>query len=206
MSLTIQFYTMLAMIGMGSWIGAALDTYGRFLKRPTRARWFVFINDVFFWIVQGLVIFYILLLVNEGELRFYVFLALLCGYAAYKSLFQSYYNKLLEFIITTVIKLYKFLAKLVRVLIIRPIQLLIQATIVVLVGLWNILLKILILLIKICFTPIKWIGIILWKLVPKKIKMFFSQVAGFFKQIKNLKTTWKKFKDFLKKWWTKFRS
>ncbi|MFD6438251.1 spore cortex biosynthesis protein YabQ, partial [Peribacillus sp. NPDC060186] len=38
MTLTIQFYTLLAMIGMGSCFGAALDTYNRFLKRSKRKR------------------------------------------------------------------------------------------------------------------------------------------------------------------------
>jgi spore cortex biosynthesis protein YabQ len=210
MSLNVQFYTMLAMIGMGSWVGAALDTYGRFLKRPTRARWFVFINDILFWIVQGLVIFYTLLLVNEGELRFYVFLALLCGYAAYQSLFQSYYKKLLELIIVTCIKTYRFFAKLVQALIIRPIRFLIQMFIVFLMTVFNIIIKIVRMLvkivIKICFTPIKWLCIILWKLTPKKIKRIFIKLAGFTKEIKKLKTTWIRFISFIEKWWKKFRS
>lgn len=57
MSVTTQLATMLAMIGMGSWLGAALDTYNRFLQRQNRKHWVVFINDVLFWIVQGLIIF-----------------------------------------------------------------------------------------------------------------------------------------------------
>ena len=44
MTLTTQFYTLLAMIGMGSCYGAALDTYNRFLKRTERKRWIVFIH------------------------------------------------------------------------------------------------------------------------------------------------------------------
>ncbi len=48
MSLTIQLYTMLSMIGMGAWIGASLDTYQRFLKRQERKRWLVFIHDILF--------------------------------------------------------------------------------------------------------------------------------------------------------------
>jgi len=33
MTLTTQFYTMIAMIGMGSFLGAALDTYNFFFKK-----------------------------------------------------------------------------------------------------------------------------------------------------------------------------
>lgn len=99
MSLTIQLYTMLSMIGMGAWIGASLDTYQRFLKRQERKRWLVFIHDILFWIVQALFVFYVLLLVNEAELRIYVFLALLCGFAAYQSLLKAIYMRLLNFLI-----------------------------------------------------------------------------------------------------------
>ncbi len=99
MSLTIQLYTMLSMIGMGAWIGASLDTYQRFLKRQERKRWIVFIHDILFWIVQALFVFYVLLLVNEAELRIYVFLALLCGFAAYQSMLKAIYMRLLNFLI-----------------------------------------------------------------------------------------------------------
>lgn len=73
MSVTTQLETMLAMIGMGGWLGLSIDTYSRFLQRRKRARFIVFINDVLFWLLQGLIIFYVLLLVNEGELRVYIF-------------------------------------------------------------------------------------------------------------------------------------
>ena len=70
-----------------------------FLKRQERKRWLVFIHDILFWIVQALSVFYVLLLVNEAELRIYVFLALLCGFAAYQSLLKALYMKLLNFLI-----------------------------------------------------------------------------------------------------------
>jgi spore cortex biosynthesis protein YabQ len=163
MSLSVQFYTMLAMFGMGSWVGAALDTYGRLLKRPARASWFVFLNDVAFWVVQGLIIFYILLVVNEGELRFYVFLALLCGFAAYQSLFQSFYKCLLERLISIALSTYKLFARIVTVLIINPIRYIIQLLLVFLLGLWKLLLVIAIFIFKVITTPFKWIGLLLWK-------------------------------------------
>jgi spore cortex biosynthesis protein YabQ len=199
MSLNIQFYTMLAMFGMGSWVGAALDTYGRFLKRPVRARWFVFVNDVAFWLVQGLIIFYTLLVVNEGELRLYVFLALLCGYAAYQSLLQSLYMSFLERLISFVVKTYNFIEKLIVVLIISPIRYIIQLLIVFLLGLWKFTLLVLTFFLRVIYTPIKWVGLISWRLVPKKLKIFLYKAAGIFKKVKNFKTIGQK-------WWNKFRS
>ena len=122
MTLTTQFYTLLAMIGMGSFYGAALDTYNRFLKRSERKRWIVFIHDVLFWVIQGLLIFYVLFLVNEGEFRFYLFLALLCGFSAYQSLFKKLYQSSLELFIKIVINIFKFCVKSFQILIILPIN------------------------------------------------------------------------------------
>ncbi|MBM6616095.1 spore cortex biosynthesis protein YabQ [Bacillus suaedaesalsae] len=206
MSLSVQFYTMLAMFGMGSWVGAALDTYGRFLQRPKRARWLLFINDLSFWIVQGLIIFYVLLLVNEGELRFYVFLALLCGYAAYQSIFKSFYMNFLEHLIRFVIRTYQFIAKLITTLVIKPIRYLIHLLVVLLITLWGVLLVILKFLLNVVYLPLKWISLVVWKLLPKKVKMFFNDVAGFLIKIKNFKNIGHKWLAFIKKWWQNFRS
>jgi len=112
MSLTIQFYTMVAMIAMGSFIGASMDTYHRFFKRDQRKIWLAIINDVLFWILEALLLFYILFLVNKGEIRFYIFLALLCGYACYQSLLKGIYLHLLERLIIVVKKTYQFFVRL----------------------------------------------------------------------------------------------
>ncbi|WP_078543195.1 spore cortex biosynthesis protein YabQ [Litchfieldia alkalitelluris] len=210
MSLTTQFYTMMAMVGMGSWLGAALDTYGRFLKRPKRAHWVVFLNDVFFWVVQGLIIFYTLLLVNEGELRFYVFIAILCGYAAYQSMLKNWYLRVLEKLIDFAVSTFKFLAKTIRLLIIRPIQTLFQTIIVLILGLLNFLwtltkflFKMIMWVLKIIFLPIKWTGLLLWKLIPKPIKQVIEKYsfsfAGLFKKMENMKHSLNKFWKKIKK-------
>lgn len=209
MTLSTQFYTLLAMICMGGWLGASLDTYQRFLNRSRRKYFFVFINDILFWIVQGLLFFYTLLLVNEGELRFYVFIAILCGFAAYQSLIKSFYVKALEHIIQAFIRLYEFLLRTGELLIVRPIKMLYQLIIVILLGILNVLLifgRILLktcwILIKICFAPIKWIGIIIWKLLPsaftKNVEKIFWKCAGFLKKVENIK-------PILIKWWKKIR-
>lgn len=209
MTLTVQFYTMLAMIGMGSWLGATLDTYGRFLKRPKRAKWLVFINDWLFWVIQGLVIFYILLSVNKGELRFYIFLALLCGYALYQSLLRTLYLHVLEFMIRIVVAIIKFVTIVFQTIIIKPLQLLFQLLIVILIGIWKItvflskfLLKVVVLGLKILFAPITWIFLFIWRLLPVKYKYilqkYFRTFAGFFRKLKNIKTIFQK-------WWNNRR-
>jgi spore cortex biosynthesis protein YabQ len=194
MSLTTQLATMLAMIGMGSWLGAALDTYNRFLQRQDRAHWIVFINDILFWIVQGLIIFYVLLLVNEGELRFYIFLAILCGYAAYQSLFRMIYLKVLEWAIWFVVRLYRFFVQLCYYSIVRPIQLLFQTLLALSFFVWKLFfsfLRILYQCVKILFAPVRWIGFMIWRGIPKRwkepLEKIFSYLAGIIRQVKNMK-------------------
>ncbi|WP_062350099.1 spore cortex biosynthesis protein YabQ [Bacillus kwashiorkori] len=178
MSLTTQFYTMLTMIGMGSWLGAALDTYSRFLKRTKRKRWIVFINDILFWVLQAFILFYVLYLVNNGEVRFYIFLALLCGFAFYQSLLKSIYLAILESIIQLVIKFYMFMVKLLSLVIFKPIMLLFSGIIALLLFTWNLIYRILQIISKIILTilnviskPFGWIGKLLWKSVPTSFKI-----------------------------------
>lgn len=201
MTLTTQFITMLAMVGMGCVFGVTLDTYNRFLKRTERNRVIVFINDILFWIVQGLAIFYILFLVNRGELRGYIFLALLCGFAAYQSLFKGIYLRLLETLISMVINFYRFLLKLFHFVIYKPIRALIVGIISLFIllgkGLLSLLkavLKLVLFIVKLILLPVKWLFLLIWKLLPKHIKKtvdkIYNRLAGIFKQIKNLFFKW----------------
>jgi spore cortex biosynthesis protein YabQ len=197
MTLSTQFLTMLAMIGMGSLFGASLDTHNRFLKRSKRKSWIVFINDILFWFFQGLSIFYVLFSVNMGELRFYIFLALLCGFAAYQSLFKKIYLKLLERTISITISIYLFSVKAVRLIVVRPLQVL-AATVLSLFlmtgrGLYVLLkwlLSVFLWLLKnILWKPVMMIFLLFWKLLPKTVKKsvekLYNKLAGFLNIVKN---------------------
>ncbi|WHX91444.1 spore cortex biosynthesis protein YabQ [Peribacillus simplex] len=196
MTLTIQFYTLLAMIGMGSGFGAALDTYSRFLNRSERKRWIVFIHDFLFWIIQGLLIFYVLFLVNEGEFRLYLFLALLCGFSAYQALFKGFYQRLLEFLIILVIKLARFIADSVHMLIFLPIKWVLVSVLAIIIGIGKFVLallkwagKILLFILAIFWRPLKWILTYIWDLLPvfvtKNVGKFYNKGKGILLKIKN---------------------
>jgi spore cortex biosynthesis protein YabQ len=198
---------MLSMIGMGSLFGMMFDTYQRFLDRPNRKSWIVFFNDLLFWVIQALIIFYILFLVNNGELRFYIFVALLCGFAAYQSLFKGIYLRLLEAIINTVIAIYRLMRRAFLLLIYKPVLGLIQLIISIIIllgrGLFSLvkfILNILWVVLKVIWVPIEKIMLLLWKLLPKTIKKsvekLYNKTAGIFMEIKNyllkLIKKWKK--------------
>ncbi|MEH7115160.1 spore cortex biosynthesis protein YabQ [Neobacillus niacini] len=210
MTLSTQFLTMLSMIGMGSLFGVMFDTYQRFLDRPNRKSWIVFFNDLLFWVIQALIIFYILFLVNNGELRFYIFIALLCGFAAYQSLIKGLYLKFLEMMINTIIAIYRFMRRTFHLIIYKPVlglfQLVISSFILLgrgLLSLVQFVLKVFLFIVKVIWTPIKTIILILWKLLPKGIKKtvekLYNKTAGIFMGIGNylveLNRKWKKPKE-----------
>lgn len=192
MTLTVQFETLLSMIAMGIFFGAFLDTYQRFLKRQTRPRIISFFTDIVFWCVFGLLIFYCLYRVNFGEIRLYLFLALLCGYSAYQALFKRLYARLLEQVILTVVNLFLFLKKCFYFLFILPIKLIIKAVLIVtgLIGKTLLLLaktalSLLLLVGKIVFSPV----FLVWRFFPdriqKKAAILNEKLAGFFLLVKN---------------------
>lgn len=205
MTLSTQFLTMISMIGMGSLFGMMLDTYQRFLQRSKRKHWLVFINDVLFWAIQALLIFYMLFLVNKGEIRFYIFIALLCGFAAYQSLMKTIYLRLLEKVIFSFISMYKFMKKVVYFLLYKPVRGLIQLVIFIilflgrgLITLVKFLFQVLLLFIGLILGLLGKILLLFWKLLPKGIKNFveklYNKLAGNFGGIKNF------IGDYLDKW------
>jgi spore cortex biosynthesis protein YabQ len=207
MTLSTQFLTMLVMIGMGAFFGAALDTYNRFLQRSKRKNWFTFINDVLFWVFQGLLIFYVLFHVNQGEWRFYIFIALICGFAAYQSLFKQIYLKILEILINVVISIYNFFVRLFLALIYKPIKglvtLLISTIMILSNGLYMVIkwvIRSIWLIIRQIIKLMMWFLLLFWKLFPKPLKnsveKLYNRIAGNLKSIKNsiikLISKWKK--------------
>ncbi|WP_066368124.1 spore cortex biosynthesis protein YabQ [Neobacillus fumarioli] len=202
MTLSTQFLTMISMIGMGSLFGAMFDTYQRFLQRPKRKQWIVFINDLLFWIIQAMLVFYTLFLVNSGEIRFYIFIALLCGFAAYQSLFKNIYLRVLELIIQTVITISRITKRTFLLLIYNPIVGLVQLMIIIVLSIGRGLLslvkfvsRILLFIVKAVFGIVKKILLIFWKLMPKGLKnsveKLYNKTAGNFKKIGNYILKWR---------------
>jgi spore cortex biosynthesis protein YabQ len=190
MTLTVQFNTMISMVIMGIVLGMSLDTYSRLIPAQNHWYWIRFINDTLFWIIQGLLVFWALLEVNQGEIRFYIFLALLCGFAAYKSLLESYYKKLLEYFITMIIRCYYMVKKTTEVLVIRPIRALLKLLLYSVKIILGIILTIIVYISRIILYPFKWLGLVIWSKIPVKIITKFKFLAGLFKKMKNTVKKW----------------
>ncbi len=184
MTLTVQFYTMLAMVGMGLWLGAAVDTYRRFMHAYARPI-LLFFCDILFWIVQGLFVFYVLLSVNEGTIRFYVFLALLCGFAMYRALFQNLYLQLLNICIRLSIRIFTVCVNIFQRLIVYPVRMLIRAIFQLLSFLLSVLMNFFLLIFRFLVFILKGLACLVWTFIPNSLKIHLKKLAGFFKIVQN---------------------
>ncbi|MFC7394740.1 spore cortex biosynthesis protein YabQ [Scopulibacillus cellulosilyticus] len=164
MTLPEQFSTIIAMTAMGIWIGASLSTYHRFIRPRKRWHWIMIITDTLFWAFQGLLVFFVLLEVNEGLIRFYIFIALAIGYCAYKALFQRIYEKILEGLILIVVRTVSAIYTLIKIIIVQPVWILLKLLYRSCKILISVLLSAVLFIITVIIFPFKWL--IKW-LVPQ---------------------------------------
>lgn len=183
-SLNVQFMTMLTMILGGFYLGIALDTFRRFSKYWRRPVWLLYTMEVLFWLMQTVILFYLLFTANQGEIRMYIFAAALLGFAAYQALAKKIYKRLLEHLIQIISAIIRFIANVIRILIIVPIKGLITIVLAILLFLIQAILTILQFLLKILFLPFKWIFAIIWRLLPKSAKKFVHKCKGLYSTMK----------------------
>jgi spore cortex biosynthesis protein YabQ len=169
-TLEIQALTMLHMVGAGAYLGAAFDLFSR-LRVKKQNHWLIMIQDLLFWLFNGLLVFIWLQSVNEGEMRIYIFLSLLCGYALYKALLQNVFLRMLERCIRINIAIYRSVLRITHALIIKPLQWLYRLTTVlilfvvgVIIQLLNYVYRLILFLIK----PLSAALSNLWRTIRKK--------------------------------------
>ncbi|WP_236096550.1 spore cortex biosynthesis protein YabQ [Bacillus sp. SB49] len=177
-------------------VGASMDTFERIFGRRNKRAWREVFYQLGFWFVQAVFLFYLLYLANYGELRVYVFLAILCGFSAYRALFQKVYLRALEAWIRLWLGIWNAVKKLVYYVLFLPSKSIIFLIISLLLGVYKILLKGIILLFLVIFYPIRLILRVIWRLVPKNMKNYLRKTAGFLDKIKN---TWNKWIKRLKR-------
>ncbi|WP_282068983.1 spore cortex biosynthesis protein YabQ [Bacillus pumilus] len=212
MTLTVQFYTMLSMVAMGIWLGASLDTYKLFVNREKTVKWLLVIHDLLFWLVQGLLFFYVLLLTNEGEFRLYIFLAVALGFSMYQALMKQLYMNILKFMMMCVYQTALVFKRLVMSIVFQPIRWLLTLIISAIMFLLHLLLRLVHFTFRlvwkvlsvVCYPLIWLLNVTIIHRIPEKwrtsMRLFFSKGAGILQGTKKLsgtiKTKWKQF-------WTK---
>lgn len=99
------------------------------LKLP---RWTIPLVDIVYWIVATILVFRLLLYSNEGQVRVFIFLGLGIGVCFYFALLSNLVIHLTLLIIRIIIALYRFLAKTVEIVLIKPIIGLYRLTVIIL--------------------------------------------------------------------------
>lgn len=112
----------------GVLIGIIFDIF-RILRKTIKTSDFVtYIEDFLFWIITSIILFYSIFTYNNGELRFFMFLAVILGFVLYLCTISSYlikinvkiinvikriFFKLFEIIYKPLIKTFKILKKII---------------------------------------------------------------------------------------------
>lgn len=189
MTLQVQFTTITYMLLGGIYLGIALETFRRFSPLWKHNKFLVYCLEICFWLLQTLILFYVLYLANSGELRFYVFIACLLGFSMYQALFASAYKKILEYMIRFSLKFYHFCRRVVQLTIFTPIKWIF--TLIVFVG--NSILTLVFSIVKVLFLPIKWLSKLIYFLLPEKLKKKVNKTPQFYSIIKNTCKKWMRF-------------
>ncbi|RYL89832.1 spore cortex biosynthesis protein YabQ [Sporolactobacillus sp. Y61] len=166
MTLEDQFQSLGLMVLMGIWIGASFSVYHFFIRpEGKQRRILLLIADPLFWIMQALLLFSLLLPVNDGQLRLYLFLGILLGYSVYKALLEGPFMHGFIRLVAQIVQLWQFTAKTVRLLLLRPLFFLLKVVCKLCKMTLNTILRILLLLLNV---PLKIIRGLLYLILPDK--------------------------------------
>ena len=160
---TNQVFLSFIFIVNGIVIGLLFDFF-RILRKTFKTKDIVtYIQDILFWILTGIILLYSIFTFNNGEIRLFMFLAIMIGISIYMLIFSSYIIK----INVTMINLIKnIISKVLNILFIK---------FKYIYKLFN----------KIFFKPINFLIINIRKKFTKNLK----KVYNITKKIKNIKKT-----------------
>jgi spore cortex biosynthesis protein YabQ len=119
-SLNVQFVTLASMALSGAGLGLLFDTY-RVLSGEFRfPRWLIPPLDLLYWFASTLAVFRALYASNGGEVRLYVFIAILIGVSFYFGLLSTAVIRTIRLIIEAFRRTIRFLLHLGNILLIKP--------------------------------------------------------------------------------------
>jgi len=124
-SLSTQFLTLAHMALAGIYLGAIFDTYFR-LRGSASASWVRMLEDLLFWLINGVLVFFWLQVVNQGQMRFSVLVAIACGYLIYRSLFHTIYMKCLNMLLAGIAALYRGVVFFITWVFVRPVRFIVR--------------------------------------------------------------------------------
>lgn len=196
MTLHVQFMTIIMMVSGGFYLGMALDTFRRFSWHWKKRAFLKYFLEIGFWLVQSLILFYVLYRVNNGELRLYVFLSCLLGFATYQALASNIYKQLLESIVRILRTIYRFFERLIQVLVITPIVWILKTIYMMVLWVIRLVMTVLLWVLSTLFYPIRRLVGFIYQRSPKKIHHFLYKFVRIYSTIKHTCIKWLQFITF----------
>lgn len=104
-SLLVQLGDFFMSFSLGLVLGVFYDLFrvANLFSKPTHRR--IFIQDVFYFVISGIVTFLFMLVVNSGEIRFYIIAGEVAGFLLYHFTFG-------RLVVSFMIKIYRLLVRL----------------------------------------------------------------------------------------------
>ncbi|HEX5563855.1 MAG TPA: spore cortex biosynthesis protein YabQ [Sporosarcina sp.] len=130
MSLSVQFLSLLAMIGTGIGAGVFMDLIGTGVDatgKKSIIRKYAVPLEVIGWILIGCASFYVLFIVRDGAWRMYDPVAQICGMLLYASIFH---------------RPFRFFGRILNMLIIKPIWFIIMLIVKIISYIYRLIVKI----------------------------------------------------------------
>jgi spore cortex biosynthesis protein YabQ len=116
MNLNHQFLTVALMIGCGLGLGVFFDIYRVLTDKLKLSRWIISFLDIMYGLIAAVAVFRVLYYSNYGQLRFFIFVALILG-------IYLYYMWFSKGVIRFFLSIVKGINWLWNLFIVRPIQL-----------------------------------------------------------------------------------
>lgn len=117
-----QAYLFLIFIVNGIVIGLLFDFFRISRKVFSTSDIVTYLEDILFWILAGATVLYTIFVFNNGEMRLFMFLAILIGAFAYMIWISSYIVKINVKIITLLILPLKVIYNVIHKLFFKPIN------------------------------------------------------------------------------------
>lgn len=99
-----QAYLFVMFILNGILVGILFDIFRILRKSFKTPDLITYLEDIIFWIIAGLLTLYSIFKFNNGEIRIYIFVAIIVGVLMYMMTLSKYFIKLNVFIISTIKK------------------------------------------------------------------------------------------------------
>ena len=123
---TNQAYLFLIFMVNGIIIGILFDFFRILRKSFKTADLITYIEDILFWILTGIILLYSIFVFNNGEIRLFMFLAVILGTIIYMLIASKYVIKInvtiIKFIKKILLVPINFIAKILRKIFFKPIS------------------------------------------------------------------------------------